>query len=368
MKVQNLRIPGPTPCPPDILEEMSRPMINHRGPEFKEILLRVTDRLKQVFQTKEDLFIFTASGTGAMEASVVNTLSPGDHVLGTTSGSFGDRFCRIAEVFGCNVTRLEGVWGEAIAPEEIRAALKKDPAIKAVLVTHNETATGVTNDLEAIAEVVKGEFNKLLLVDAISSMGCIPVKTDEWKCDVVMTASQKGFRVPPGLAFMSFSKQAWEAYKVSKCPKLYFDVGPYKRFLEERGQPPYTTAISLFFALDKALDQMLKEGMDNIYAEHRRIAKMLRDGVRALGLEIYPKDSCVSDTVTAITIPEGLDWRKMIALLNQEHDVVVAGGYTKLEGKVFRIGHLGKVSEAEIQGVLDALKAVLPKVGFKPRS
>jgi aspartate aminotransferase-like enzyme len=346
---------------------MSRPMINHRGPEFKEMLLRITDRLKQVFKTKGDMFILTASGTGAMEASIVNTLSPGDHVLGTTSGSFGDRYCRIAEIFGCNVTRLEGVWGEAITPAQIREALGKDLAIKAVIVTHNETATGVTNDLEGIAKVVKGEFNKLLLVDAISSMACIPVHTDEWKCDVVMTASQKGFRVPPGLAFISFSKQAWEAYKTAKCPKLYFDLGPYKKFLEERGQPPYTPNVSLHFALDRALDQMLKEGMEKIYADHRRTAKMLRDGVTALGLEIFPKTDCVSDTITAVKIPEGMDWRKMLALLREEHDVVLAGGYTKLEGKVFRIGHLGKVSEAEIQGVLDALKVVLPKVGFKPK-
>lgn len=364
---QNLRIPGPTPCPPDIMEEMSRPMINHRGPQFKEVLLRVTDRLKRVFQTEEDLLILTASGTGAMEAAVANTLSPGDHVLGVTAGSFGDRFCRIAEVFGCNVTWLEGVWGEAIDPAEIRKALQENPDITAVLVTHNETATGVTHDLEAIAKVVKGEFDKLLLVDAISSMGCIPVLTDEWKCDVMMTASQKGFRVPPGLAFISFSARAWEAYKTSKCPKLYFDLAAYKRFLEERGQPPYTPSVSLFFALDKALDQMFEEGMDNIYAHHHKVAQMLRDGVKGLGLELFPNESCASNTITAIKIPAGVDGAKLIALLREEHDVVIAGGYTKLEGKVFRIGHLGKVSTGEIQEVLDALKDVLPKVGFTAR-
>jgi len=363
---QNLRIPGPTPCPPDILEAMSKPMINHRGPQFKEILLRVTDRLKRVFQTKEDLFILTSSGTGSMEAAVANTLSPGDHVLAPYAGSFGERFSRIAEIFGCNVTRLESVWGEAIDPDAIRKALKQDPEVKAVLVTHNETASGVTHDLEAIARVVKGEFDKLLLVDAISSMGCIPLPTDEWKCDVVTTASQKGFRVPPGLAFISFSARAWEAHKTARCPKLYFDLAAYKRFLEERGQPPYTPNLSLFFALDLALDQMLNEGMEGIYAHHHKVAQMLRDGVKNLGLEIFPDASCASDTITAIKIPEGMDWAKLIALLREEHDVIVAGGYTKLEGKVFRIGHLGKVSEEEIQGVLDALKDVLPKIGFKP--
>jgi len=363
----NLRIPGPTPCPPEILEAVGRPMINHRGPQFKEILLRVTERLKRVYQTENDLFILTASGTGSLEAAIVNTLSPGDHVLGAVAGSFAERFARIAEVFGCNVTRLEETWGEAIDPEDIRNALQRDPEIKVVLITHNETASGVTHDLKSIAQVVKGEFDKLLLVDAVSSMGCIPLPTDEWRCDVVTSASQKGFRVPPGLAFISFSARAWEAYKTAKCPKLYFDLAYYKRFLEERGQPPWTPNVSLFFGLDLALDQMLKEGMESIYAQHHKIGEMIRQGIKALGLELFPKESCASDTVTAIKIPEGVDGRKLIDLLREEHDVIIAGGYTRLEGKVFRIGHLGKVSEEEIQQVLDALRDVLPKAGFRPR-
>ena len=195
---QNLRTPGPTPIPDEIVEEMSLPMINHRGPEFKELIEATTEGLKQVFMTTDDLYILTASGTGALEAAVVNTLSPGDRVIACTAGAFGDRFVQIAETYGADVLRMDFEWGDAIDPEAIRAELQKDPSIKAVLVTHNETSTGVTHDLESIARVVKGEFDKLLLVDAVSSLGCLPLPVDGWDCDLVATGSQKGFMIPPG--------------------------------------------------------------------------------------------------------------------------------------------------------------------------
>ena len=259
MKVprQNLRIPGPTPVPEDVLEASAQPMINHRGPEFKELIYGVTAKLKKVFFTENDVLILTASGTGAMEAAIVNTLSPGDKVLAVSVGSFGDRFTAISQRYGANVTRLDFEWGKAADPEAIRQALKKDPGIKAVTVTHNETSTGITNDLEAIAGIVKGEFNKLLLVDAVSSLGCLPLYTDQWKIDAVATSSQKGFMVPPGLAFISFSKEAWQAYETAKMPRFYFDLRSAKRYLEERGQTPFTPAVSIFYALDVALDRML---------------------------------------------------------------------------------------------------------------
>ena len=217
---QNLRTPGPTPIPDDIVDEMSLPMINHRGPEFKELIEATTAGLKQVFMTTNDLYILTSSGTGALEAAVVNTLSPGDKVIAATAGSFGDRFVQIAEGYGANVNRMDFEWGDAIDPEAIRAELQKDPDIKAVLVTHNETSTGVTHDLESIARVVKGEFDKLLLVDAVSSLGCIPLPVDGWNCDLVATGSQKGFMIPPGLAFISISARGWEAYQDAKIPSL----------------------------------------------------------------------------------------------------------------------------------------------------
>ncbi|CAI8031171.1 Soluble hydrogenase, small subunit [Geodia barretti] len=236
---QNLRTPGPTPIPDDIVEAMGTPMINHRGPEFDELIKKCTAQLKQVFMTDNDLFILTASGTGALEAALVNTLSPGDKVVAATAGSFGDRFIDMAEAFGADLTRLDFEWGEPIDPDAIRQSLRDDPEIKAVMVTHNETSTGVTHPLEEIARIAKQEFNKLLLVDAVSSLGCLPLPVDAWDCDLVGTASQKGFMIPPGLAFISVSDRAWEAQKTASMPRFYFDLEEAKRTLE-RGQTPFT--------------------------------------------------------------------------------------------------------------------------------
>ena len=359
----NLRTPGPIPVPDDILEAMSKPMINHRGPEFKDMLYRVTDRLKQVFETKNDLYILTASGTGAMEAAVVNTLSPGDKVLNVTIGTFGDRFGKIAEAFGAGVTTLSFPLGTAVDVDKLSDALRADPNIEAVLVTHNETSTGVTNDLEAIAGVVKDEFDKLLLVDGISSVCSIPLPTDAWGCDVVATASQKGWMLPPGLAFISFSERAWEAHRQARMPRFYFDVSAYQHYFDN-GQPPYTPALSVIFALDLALDKILAEGMGSIFERHASIGQMMRDGVKELGLSIFPDESVASNTVTAVSVPVGVEAARLLTLMREEHGVVLAGGQQSLSGKIFRIGHMGYCEPEEIQGVLDALATVLPKVGF----
>ena len=361
----NLRIPGPIPVPEDILEEMSRPMINHRGPEYKEMLLRVTDRLKDVFGTAGDVFILTASGTGAMEAAVVNTLSPGDKVLCASVGSFGDRFGEIAAIFGADVTMLTSPQGSSVDVDELRSALKANSSYKAVLVTHNETSTGVTNDLEAIAGVVKGEFDKLLLVDGISSVCSLPLRAGEWGCDVVATASQKGWMLPPGLAFISFSDRAWKAHTESTMPSFYFDLARYKKYLEI-GQPPYTPAVSVMFALDRALQQIADEGIEALYERHAYIGNFTREGLKALGLEIVPDEAASSNTVTAVWVPAGVDSAALIAALQSEHDIVVAGGQESLKGKIIRIGHMGRTTTDEIQDVLDALADALPKLGFVP--
>lgn len=361
---QNLRTPGPTPCPDEVLNAMSTAMINHRGPEFHDLITRLTDKLKQVFMTENRLYILTSSGTGALEAAVVNTLSPGDKVLTVSIGYFGDRFSNIAQSYGANVQKLECEWGTAVDPGSIAKALRDDPDIKAVLVTHNETSTGVTNDLEAIAKVVKGEFNKLLLVDAISSIGCVPLPTDQWQCDVVCTASQKGLMVPPGLAFISVSEAAWQAREQATMPRFYFDLPSAQRSLE-RGQTPWTPALPLLYGLDVALDMLLAEGMDNVFRRHTKIADFTRQGVTALGLELLAQGPHASDTVTAIKVPEGVDGGTLSSLLRTEHSVVAAGGQGKLQGKTFRIGHMGHVTEADIQEVLDALKTTLPNVGFE---
>ena len=360
----NLRIPGPIPVPDDILETMSHPMINHRGPQFKEMLYLVTEGLKQVFETENDVYILTGSGTAAMEAAVVNTLSPGDKVLCATTGAFGERFGKIAEMFGAEVITLSFPLGTAVDTDQLRDSLKADPDVKAVLVTHNETSTGVTSDLEAIAKVVKGEFDdKLLLVDGISSVCSLPLSTDAWGCDAVATASQKGWMLPPGLAFISFSQQAWKAHAEARMPRFYLDLAAYKRYFE-MGQPPYTPALSVMFALDLALDKILAEGMGSIFERHVEIGQMTREGVKKLGLSLFPEESVASNTVTAVSIPDGVDASRLLALMREEHGVVLAGGQQSLSGKIFRIGHMGYCTPEEIQGVFDALTEVLPQVGF----
>ena len=257
---QNLRTPGPTPVPEDIVEAMGTPMINHRGPEFHELISRVTSQLKQVFMTQNDLFILTASGTGSLEAAIVNTLSPGDRVIAATAGSFGDRFVDLARAYGVDLTVLEFEWGAAVDPDAIRQALLKDPAVKAVMVTHNETSTGITHPLQEMAQVVKGEFHKLLLVDAVSSLGCIPLPVDGWDCDVVGTASQKGFMIPPGLSFVSMSAAAWEGPTEPRpCPGSTLTLAPLASTWsgDKRPSPP---AVGAMYGLSKALDNILEGG------------------------------------------------------------------------------------------------------------
>ncbi len=338
-------------------------MINHRGPEYEDLLWSATERLKRVFETNGDVWIITGSGTAAMEAAVVNTLSPGDKVVNATIGVFGNRFTDIASAYGADVITLSFPFGEAIDLDTLRAALNDAPDVKAVMVTHNETSTGVANDLEAVAALVKGEFDKLLLVDGISSVASIPLATDAWGLDVVATASQKGWMLPPGLAFMSFSERAWQAHAESTMPKFYLDVAHYKRYYEI-GQPPYTPAVSIMFALDVALGQLLDEGMGQVFERHAAIGRFTRDGVRGLGLDLFAKhEERASNTVTAVSVPEGVDAAALVGRLRADHDVIVSGGQASLAGKIFRIGHMGKTSERDIQETLDALAATLPKVG-----
>jgi aspartate aminotransferase-like enzyme len=354
-----LRVPGPTPCPPQALEAMGRQMINHRGGEFGKILNSITGKLKQAFQTKGDVFVLTASGTGGLEAAIVNTLSPGDKVLSLANGAFGERFADIADQYGAEVIRLNFQWGKPVSLDAIEEALKADGNIKAVLATHNETSTGMTNDLKKISTVVK-KFDKLLLVDAISSLGCINLPTDEWNCDIVVTASQKGWMVPPGLTMISVSEKAWQAHAKAKMPRYYLDFSKAKDFLQ-KGQTPWTPAISVFFALDVTLDLMLSEGLDNIFTRHARVAQTARNGVKSLGLSLFPDEKYASNTVTAVNAVDKIDVPQLIQMLREEYEVIIAGGQQKLSGKIFRIGHLGLVYEDDIRLVLEAIRKALPK-------
>jgi len=360
--MENLRIPGPTPCPDEVLQAMSRQMINHRGPEFSRILGDMTTKLKQLFQTKGDVLLLTAAGTGGLEAAIVNTLSPGDKVLSVSIGVFGDRFASIAEQFGADVIPLRFEWGKAADVDAIRRALQAEPTIKAVLVTHNETSTGVTNDLASINPVVK-EFDKLLLVDAVSSLGSIELPVDDWQCDVTVTCSQKGWMIPPGLAMVSLSPEAWQAHANARMPRFYWDFTRAKNYLE-RGQTPWTPAVSLVFALAVSLEMMLREGLPNIIARHARVGKATRDGIKSLGLSLFADERYASNTVTAVAVSDGLDIKKLRQILREEYQIVLAGGQQRLDGKIFRIGHLGWVTENDIEAVISALKVVLPQTGF----
>jgi aspartate aminotransferase-like enzyme len=299
-----------------------------------------------------------------MEAAVVNVLSPGDKLLNANVGVFGERFGIIAERYGAEVTTLNFPFGEAVDIDKLRDALNADPDIKVVSVTHNETSTGVTNPIKQIAAVAKGEFGKLVIVDGISSVCSLPLETDAWGLDVVATASQKGWMMPPGFAFLSFSEDAWKAYENSKMPKFYFDMGMYRRYFET-GQPPYTPAVSLMFAMDVALAQILAEGMGSVFERHASIGRFTRAGVRKLGLSLLAREEVASDTVTAVKVPEGVDAGRLVGKMRTEHDVVLAGGQASLSGKIFRIGHMGRTEEKDIQDVIDSLAVVLGELGFK---
>jgi aspartate aminotransferase-like enzyme len=363
--VQNLRIPGPTPCPPETLAELSRQMINHRGPEFADLQGRIMDHLKDFFRTKNEVYVITSSGTGAMEAAIVNTLSPGDHVLAVSIGEFGERFAKIASAYGAEVRRLDFEPGTAASAEVVAAALREDPEIKAVLVTHNETSTGVTNDLDAIGKAIRAVSPEVLyLVDAISSLGCLPFATDAWDIDVATTCSQKGFMIPPGLAFVTLSPRAWAAYEQSKMPKFYLDVGLYRDYAQ-KGQPPFTPAVSLYYGLDKALGMMEDEGFEQVNGRHHEIAEYTRGKVKALGLNLLAVGKEASDTVTSVVVPDGVNAAELLKVLNSEFDTVLASGQGKLTGKIFRIGHMGIVDKADIDAAVDALAVALERQGYK---
>ena len=361
--MENLRIPGPTPCPSDVIQALTKQMINHRGPEFGQIINGVTANLKHLFQTKNDIFLLTGSGTGGLEAVIVNTLSPGDKVLSVSIGVFGERFASIAEEFGAEVIPLRFEWGKPADANAVRQALQAEPQIKAVLVTHNETSTGVTNDLASISRVVK-EFDKLLLVDAMSSIGSINLPVDDWHCDVTVTCSQKAWMAPPGLAMVSVSQDGWQAHSKARMPRFYWDFTRAKSYLE-RGQTPWTPALSIVFALSASLEMMLKEGLPNILARHARVSKATREGVKSLGLSLFADESYASNTVTAVRSSNGLDTKKMLRILREEHKIVLAGGQQRLDGQIFRIGHMGWITEDDIEAVISAIKVVLPQAGFK---
>ncbi|MBI3744295.1 MAG: alanine--glyoxylate aminotransferase family protein [Chloroflexi bacterium] len=354
----NLRIPGPTPCPEPVLQAVGGQMINHRGPEAAELIRACTDGLKTAFKTKGDIVILTASGTGGLEAAVANTLSPGERCLVVSIGVFGERIADIAKTFGADPVRLDFPYGQSADPARVRETLKAEPRINTVFVTHNETSTGVTNDLAALSNVIKGEFGKTLVVDGISSIGSIPCPVDEWGIDLAISGSQKGWMTPPGLAFVGVSPKGWETIAKAKMPRYYFDLAKAKKSAD-KGETPWTPALSIMFGLRVGLDLLQKEGLDNVYRRHHELGDRTRRAVKGLGLELFADERHASNTVTAVKVPAGLEWKTLSGMLRKEHKTVLAGGQGPMTGKVFRIGHLGWVNAAEIDAAIAALKASL---------
>lgn len=362
---QNLRVPGPTPVPSEVLAAQAQPMINHRGPEFMDIMKRVTPRLQYFFQTESPVLTFPASGTGGQECAVVNVFSPGDHVVSVTIGSFGNRLAKIATAYGLQVSRIEFPWGHAADLETVEARLKELPPYAGVLLTHNETSTGVTNDVQGLAALVRRlSPEALIIVDAVSSLSSVPLEMDLWDLDVVFTGSQKGWMVPPGLVMLAASPRAWEAHKKAKLPRFYFDWTMTRKKLDV-WQHPTTPPVSVFYALDVALEMMLAEGREAIFARHARAGDYVRNRARQLGLQLLADHPYASNTVTAILLPETINGKAFLKKIREEDGVVFAGGQEHLEGKIFRVGHLGYFTEQHLKDAMDVVEKRLQEFGFQ---
>jgi aspartate aminotransferase-like enzyme len=352
----NLRIPGPTPLPPSVREAGARQMINHRGPDFAALLGRIQAGMRPFFGTTGDIAMLSCAGTGGLEAAIVNTLSPGDAVLGVSIGAFGDRFASIAEAYGATVDRMAAEWGWAAAPAEVRERLGRGD-YRAVLLTHNETSTGVMNNIPGLAAAVRAAApDALILVDSVSALGATPFELDAWGVDVVVTGSQKAWMAAPGMAMVAASERGWAAMETARMPRYYLDLRKHRAGLPN-GETPWTPAIAVAFQVDEGVRLMTEEGQAAVFARHAACAAATRAGLEGLGFELFADAADRSPTVTAARIPEGLDWKAFNAEL-RSRGLVVAGGQGKLTGKVFRVGHLGAVSVDDILGAMATLEEV----------
>lgn len=359
-----LMIPGPTPVPEQVLRALAKHPIGHRSGDFSKIIAEVTEGLKWLHQTQNDVLILAASGTGAMEAGIINFLSPGDRVLVGNNGKFGERWAKICEVYGLNVQQITAEWGKPLDTEAFRTALEADTAkeIKAVIVTHSETSTGVLNDLETINRYVKAH-GALIIVDAVTSLGATNVPIDAWGLDVVASGSQKGFMLPPGLGFVTVSPKAWEAYATAKMPRFYLDLGKYRKEAAKNSHP-FTPPVNMYYALQVSLEMMKKEGLENIFARHQRHMNATRAAMKALNLPLFAADQASSPAITAIA-PVNVDAEQIRAIIKKRFDIIMAGGQDHLKGKIFRIGHLGFVSDRDILTAVSALEATLQELNYE---
>ncbi len=357
---QNLRIPGPTFVPASVLAASARPMINHRGPEFASLLAGLTRALQDFLRTQGDVLLLTCSGSGGMEAAVANTLARNDKVLLFVNGAFGERFHSICRAYGVDARRVDVPWGRAVEPDLVREELAKEKGrdgAKAVLLQHGETSTGILNPLKEIAEVVR-DAGKLLIVDSVSAAGAVELEVDEWGIDVLVTASQKAWGAPPGVAIVTMSQRAWKAYDRSDLPKAYFDLQQAKASLE-KAQTPTTPAVSVFIGLQESLKLMAEEGIDAIVRRHRDLAYATRRGIQALNLQPFADEAHASPCVTSFRPPTRVDSRNLIRILRESYDTVIAGGQGRLEGQIARVGHMGFVTVPDMVAFLSALESTL---------
>ena len=359
-----LRIPGPTPLPERVVRAMNRPLIDHRGPEFAAILAEVTAGAKRVFKTNADLLLLTSSGTGGLESAVANLVSPGDEVVVALCGNFGERFAALASAYGADVVRLEFEWGQPVDPDDLAHVLAQHPKAKVVLLTHNETSTGLTNPLSKLARVAR-DAGRVVVVDGVSSISSIAIETDAWGVDVAVSGSQKGWMAPPGIALVSVSERAWEQQARARSPRFYFDWKEAKTWAD-KGMTPFTPAIPVAFALQEGLHMLDEEGLENVYERHARLARATQAGLKALGFQLYAAEGFRSNTVTSALPPHGLDVNALRKLLNEKYGVVIAGGQGKMTGKMVRVGHLGAVAEGDVVQVLWAMEQALEELDIAP--
>jgi aspartate aminotransferase-like enzyme len=360
MKKYHLMAPGPTPVPPNVLLAMAQPMIHHRTPEYEALFIEVRAGLKRLFQTGRDVIPFTASGTGAMEAAVTNTLSPGDTVLVLRAGKFGERWEEICRAYGLTIVALSAPFGETVSAERFARALREHPEAKAVLMQHSESSTGVLHDVKGVAAVT-ASTDSILIVDAVSSLGIADLPMDAWGVDLVVAGSQKGLMLPPGLCFCALSDKAWRRVESSRLPKYYFDLTAEYEAVS-KNEAHFTPAVSIVVGLREVLRMIDSEGLASVFKRHERLARATRSGVEALGLEIFAK-ATPSPALTAVTAPRGVDSEDVVAAYSAAHNITIAGGQAEMKGRVFRLGHMGYVADFDVLTALGALEQVLHDLG-----
>jgi aspartate aminotransferase-like enzyme len=357
-----LMTPGPTPVAPETQLAMAQPIIHHRAPAFMEILEQVRGDLKYLFQTEQEVLMFAATGTGAMEGAVANTLSPGDTALVVEGGKFGERWVELCNVYGIKVDLIKVEWGYAADPKEVARRLDANPAIKAVFVQANETSTGVQHPVQELAQVTNKRPGTILVVDAISALGGYPLPMDDWGLDIVVAGSQKAMMLPPGMAFAALSAKAWEFVKTAKCPKYYFDFAKQLKS-QQKNQTAYTSAVTLTLGLQQVMGWIRKQGLEKIFARNRKLAAAAKAAAKAMGLELYAKQN-PSDVLTAIMAPAGVDGQQVVAKMRGK-GIWIAGGQAQAKGKIFRIAHMGFIDEQDLLGTIGALEIVLNDLGYK---